>query len=53
LYPSLVAGVLIDGEPLASIPFSTVSDTEITVVAPDTFGFFLPVVGKNRRSSTS
>jgi hypothetical protein len=36
--------VLIDGEALATIPFSTVSDTEITVVAPETFGFFLPVV---------
>ena len=44
LYPSLVTGVLIDGEPLATTQFSTVSDTEITVVAPDTLGFFLPIV---------
>jgi hypothetical protein len=44
LYPSLVTGVLIDGEQVASTAFSVVSDTEITVVAPDTFGFFLPVV---------
>jgi hypothetical protein len=44
LYPSLVTGVLINGEPLDPTQFSTVSDTEITVVAPDTFGFFLPVV---------
>ena len=44
LYPSLVTGVLIDGEPLDATQFSTVSDTEITVVAPDMFGFFLPVV---------
>jgi hypothetical protein len=36
--------VLIDGEPLATIQFPTVSDTAITVVAADTFGFFLPVV---------
>jgi hypothetical protein len=44
LYPSLVTGVLINGEPLDPTQFSTVSDTEITVVAPDTLGFFLPVV---------
>jgi len=36
--------VLIDGEPLGTIQFPTVSDTAITVVAADTFGFFLPVV---------
>ena len=36
--------MLIDGEPLASTQFTTVSDTQITVVAPDTLGFFLPVV---------
>jgi hypothetical protein len=35
---------LINGEPLDPTQFSTVSDTEITVVAPDTLGFFLPVV---------
>ena len=44
LYPSLVTNVLIDGESFDATQFSTVSDTEITVVAPDMFGFFLPVV---------
>ena len=44
LYPSLVSNVLIDGESFDATQFSTVSDTEITVVAPDMFGFFLPVV---------
>jgi hypothetical protein len=44
LYPSLVSGVSIDGEPVDSTAFSTVSDTETTVVAPNTLGFFLPVV---------
>ena len=44
LYPSLVTGVLINGEPLDPTQFSTVSDTQITAVAPDTFGLFLPVV---------
>lgn len=36
LYPSLVTGVLIDSESLEPSEFSTVSDTEITAVAPDT-----------------
>jgi hypothetical protein len=44
LYPSLVTSVLIDGESLDPTQFSTVSDSQIAVVAPDTFGFFLPVV---------
>ena len=44
LYPSLVTGVLIGGQALAQANFSTVSDTEITVVAPDRPGSSLPVV---------
>ncbi|MGH6904950.1 MAG: IPT/TIG domain-containing protein [Geminicoccaceae bacterium] len=40
-YPSLVQRVLIDGDALDA--FSTVSDTEITVFAPDFLGFALPV----------
>jgi RTX calcium-binding nonapeptide repeat (4 copies) len=44
LYPSLVTGVSIDGTPVDPTEFSTVSDTEITVVAPDKLGLFLPVV---------
>jgi len=42
LYPSLVTSVLIDSAPTQ---YSTVSDTQITAVAPgDTVGFELPVV---------
>ena len=44
LYPSLVTGVLIGGQALPQANFSTVSDTEITVVAPDRPGSSLPVV---------
>jgi Ca2+-binding RTX toxin-like protein len=46
LYPTLVQAVLINGTALDTSAFSRVSDTEITVVAPDmldTVGFFLPV----------
>ena len=43
LYPSLVQAVLIDGTALDPTEFSTVSDTQITVVAPDTLGISLPV----------
>jgi hypothetical protein len=47
LYPTLVEGVLIDGDELDPTEFSTVSDTEITVVAPEfPFGLALPVVVK-------
>lgn len=43
LYPGLVQAVLIDGTTLDQSAFSTVSDTEITVVAPDMLGIALPV----------
>jgi hypothetical protein len=44
LYPSLVLGVLIGGQPLNAENFSKVNDHEIQVVAPDTPGKDLPVV---------
>jgi hypothetical protein len=44
LYPSLVTSVLIDGVPLSSSQFTTVSDTQINVVAPEQSGDFLPIV---------
>ena len=44
LYPSLVTGVLIGGQALPEANFQVVSDTETTVVAPDTASDDLPVV---------
>lgn len=44
LYPSLVRGVLIGGQPLPAANFQVVSDTEITVIAPATPGDDQPVV---------
>jgi hypothetical protein len=44
LYPSLLVGVLIDGAALGANQFASISDTEITVVAPDVRGTALPVV---------
>jgi len=46
LYPSLVTAVLIGGQPLAAGNFQVVSDTEITVIAPDSFGIEDSVVVK-------
>ena len=46
LYPSLVSSVLIDGTPLSSSQYSTVSDTQLNVVAPYQSGDALPVVVK-------
>jgi hypothetical protein len=46
LYPSLVTGVLINGVSLDPANYSTVSDTQITAVAPsswEAFGIWLPV----------
>lgn len=44
MYPSLVTGVLVGGVPLAPGQFTTVSDTQITVVAPDQFD---PIFGQS------
>jgi hypothetical protein len=46
LYPSLIQGVLIGGQPLAPANYEAVSDTEIQVSAPATPGNSLPVVVK-------
>lgn len=37
LYPSLVQSVLIGGTPVSPASITTVSDTQISVIAPDTF----------------
>jgi hypothetical protein len=44
LYPTLVTSVLIDGKPLDSSEYTPVSNTSITVVAPEMSGEALPVV---------
>jgi hypothetical protein len=44
LYPSLVTGVLIGGQALPSANYQVVSDTKITVVAPNSAGMDEPVV---------
>jgi hypothetical protein len=44
LYPSLVTSVLIGGTPVDAGQYTTVSDTAITVVAPDMSGEALSVV---------
>jgi hypothetical protein len=44
LYPSLVTSVLIGGSPVDASQYTTVSDTAITVVAPEMSGESLPVV---------
>jgi len=44
LYPSLVQAVVIDGEQIPPANVTPVSDTEITVIAPDELGISLPVV---------
>ncbi|QDV33571.1 IPT/TIG domain-containing protein [Tautonia plasticadhaerens] len=49
-YPSLVEDVLIDGE---SAAFTVVSDTEITVVAPQELGFELPVVVRTSEGTSN
>jgi len=49
LYPSLVTSVLIGGQPLTPAQYATVSDTAITVVAPDLQGSDLPVVIKTTK----
>lgn len=47
MYPSLIQGVSIGGQPLISGSYAPVSDTAIQVVAPDTPGESLPVVVKS------
>src|SRR5262249_30185632 len=44
LYPSLVTGVRIGGQPLPAANFQVVNDKEITVIAPANPGDDLPVV---------
>jgi hypothetical protein len=43
LYPSLVTSVLIDGSPLQPTQYTAVSDTLLSVVAPEQSGEVLPV----------
>jgi hypothetical protein len=44
MYPSLVPSVLIGGAPLSPSQYTSVSDTAISVVAPEESGEALPVV---------
>jgi hypothetical protein len=44
MYPSLVTAVLIGGTPADTSQYTTVSDTAITVVAPEMSGEALPVI---------
>ncbi|WP_169972678.1 calcium-binding protein [Tautonia rosea] len=53
LYPSLVTGVLIGGVPLDSENFQTVSDTQISVIAPDQFSVLPQTVVVQTTQGTS
>ncbi len=44
MYPSLVTSVLIGGTPLLPTQYTTVSDTQVQVIAPNQSGCHLPVV---------
>ncbi len=53
LYPALVESILIDGQPLSPDQYTTVSDTDIEVVAPDLLGTDLPVVVKTSKGDSN
>ena len=44
LYPSLVTGVLVGGQAIPPANYQVVDDRQITIVAPNSFGLFQPVV---------